>query len=189
MKSFAFSIVVVASACGTDNNPKDVSKPADTATANAPTSNGPTQRNALIDEIVTAYVQLKNGLTKDNGREAAEAGKQLHEVMQRLDNSSLTAEQKKTYNEVKENMLENAEHISANATKINHQREHFDVLSQDMYDLVMMVKPGITLYKQFCPMYNDNKGAFWLSEEKEIKNPYFGKKMLHCGDVKEEIKQ
>jgi hypothetical protein len=36
-------------------------------------------------------------------------------------------------------------------------------------------------------MYNDKKGAIWLSETKEIKNPYYGKKMLTCGNVKEEI--
>ena len=44
------------------------------------------------------------------------------------------------------------------------------------------------IYKDFCPMYNDNKGAIWLSESKEIKNPYFGKSMSTCGTVKEELK-
>ena len=37
-------------------------------------------------------------------------------------------------------------------------------------------------------MANDKKGAFWISESKEIKNPYLGKKMPTCGEVKEEIK-
>ena len=44
-----------------------------------------------------------------------------------------------------------------------------------------------TLYKDFCPMYSDGKGATWLSETKEIKNPYLGKKMPTCGSMKEEI--
>ncbi|MDQ6756917.1 MAG: DUF3347 domain-containing protein, partial [Bacteroidota bacterium] len=43
-------------------------------------------------------------------------------------------------------------------------------------------------YKDFCPMYNNNKGAIWLSEVKDIKNPYLGKKMPTCGNMKEEIK-
>ena len=57
-----------------------------------------------------------------------------------------------------------------------------------MYDMVKVFKPTQTLYVDHCPMYNDNKGATWLSEVKQIKNPYLGKKMPTCGSVKEEIK-
>ena len=33
----------------------------------------------------------------------------------------------------------------------------------------------------------DNKGAYWLSEEKEIRNPYFGSKMLTCGETADSV--
>ena len=36
-------------------------------------------------------------------------------------------------------------------------------------------------------MLNDPKGGDWLSGEKEIRNPYFGDKMLTCGFVKTTI--
>ena len=67
--------------------------------------------------------------------------------------------------------------------KIEQQREHFDRLSSDMYDLVKSVKPTQTLYKNHCPMFNENKGAIWISEVKEIRNPYYGKAMLECGEI------
>jgi len=35
-------------------------------------------------------------------------------------------------------------------------------------------------------MAGDGKGAIWISETKEIKNPYYGKKMLSCGSMKEQ---
>ena len=95
----------------------------------------------------------------------------------------------KLYADVEEDAKEHAEHIGSNAGNIKHQREHFDMLSKDMYDLVKSFGTGQTLYHAFCPMYNDNKGAYWISETKEIKNPYFGKEMPTCGEVKEEIKQ
>jgi len=44
------------------------------------------------------------------------------------------------------------------------------------------------VYYQFCPMAIDNKGAYWLSEESDIKNPYFGDAMLTCGETKETLK-
>ncbi|MNG29248.1 hypothetical protein D3C84_1146450 [compost metagenome] len=44
------------------------------------------------------------------------------------------------------------------------------------------------LYVHYCPMAFDNKGAVWISTTKEVRNPYFGEKMLKCGEVKETIK-
>ncbi len=124
----------------------------------------------------------------DNGNDAAGGGKSISEAMAKLDKASLSAEQKKAYDAVADDIKENAEHINENSGKIDHQREHFEMLSQDMYDLVKSFNEGPTMYKDFCPMANDNKGAYWLSETKEIKNPYLGKKMPTCGEVKEEIK-
>jgi len=43
------------------------------------------------------------------------------------------------------------------------------------------------LYVDFCPMALNDAGANWISNHKEISNPYFGKKMLDCGEVKETI--
>jgi Cu(I)/Ag(I) efflux system membrane fusion protein len=42
-----------------------------------------------------------------------------------------------------------------------------------------------TVYYQYCPMANSDQGAYWLSEIKEIKNPYFGEEMLSCGETRE----
>ena len=48
--------------------------------------------------------------------------------------------------------------------------------------------PNDTLFVEFCPMADNDRGANWLSKNKEIKNPYFGTSMLKCGEVKDEIK-
>ena len=141
-----------------------------------------------IKEILSNYLQLKNALTKDNTNDAATAGKALETALKNFDKSALTAEQKKTFEDIESDAREHAEHIGANGGNIKHQREHFDLLSKDMYDLVKAFGAGQTLYKDFCPMYNDNKGAIWLSEAKEIKNPYYGKSMSSCGSMKEELK-
>lgn len=142
----------------------------------------------LTKEVVTHYLHLKNALAADNSKDAATAGKAFSESIEKIDAGSLTADQKKVFDDVKEDMKEHGEHIADNADKIGHQREHFEMLSDGLYDLVKSLGTDQTLYKDNCPMYNDNKGANWLSEVKEIKNPYLGKKMPNCGTVKEEIK-
>jgi hypothetical protein len=60
--------------------------------------------------------------------------------------------------------------------------------SADVYDLVKAFGAGRPLYHDHCPMYNDNQGAMWLSETREIKNPYYGAEMPACGTVEEIIK-
>lgn len=44
------------------------------------------------------------------------------------------------------------------------------------------------VYQQYCPMAFNNSGGYWLSTDKEIRNPYFGDRMLKCGSVTETIK-
>jgi len=44
------------------------------------------------------------------------------------------------------------------------------------------------IYREYCPMAYNEKGATWLSDDPEIKNPYFGKKMLECGEVTDSLK-
>jgi hypothetical protein len=170
------------SKCGMELTEPVKSEPTETATTTA------TSATVSVKEIVSAYLQLKDAFTNDNTNDAATEGKALEAAFKSFDKSALTAEQKKTFEDIESDAREHAEHIGANAGKIAHQREHFDMLSKDMYDLVKAFGAGQTLYKDFCPMYNDNKGAIWLSESKEIKNPYFGKSMSTCGTVKEELK-
>ncbi|HEX9657079.1 MAG TPA: DUF3347 domain-containing protein [Bacteroidota bacterium] len=143
---------------------------------------------ASIKGIVEHYLQLKNSLANDKTKDAAAAGKEIVDVMGTVDKSLFTADQKKLYADVEDDAREHAEHIGANAGNIEHQREHFDLLSKDVYDLVKAFDGGQVLFKDFCPMYNDKKGAMWLSEIKTIKNPYYGKKMSTCGSVQEELK-
>ena len=63
---------------------------------------------------------------------------------------------------------------------INKQRNYFMELSEEMWVLIERFVPGETaLYEQKCP----KTGKVWISDVKEIKNPYFPKNMLTCGEV------
>ncbi len=140
-----------------------------------------------IKEIVSNYLKLKNALTKDDAKSAAAAGNAIVTNLSSLDANSLRVAQKNAYTEIADDAKEHAEHIGSNAGKIEHQREHFALLSKDVNDLITSFGAGQKLYQDFCPMYNDKKGAIWISETKEIKNPYYGSKMLTCGSVKKEL--
>ncbi|MGF7080929.1 DUF3347 domain-containing protein [Mucilaginibacter sp. UYCu711] len=143
---------------------------------------------ASVKEMVGNYLQLKNALTKDNSSDAATAGKALSTGFAKLDQSLLTTTQKKSFTDIADDAKEMAGHIGMSGGKLPHQREHFDMLSKDMYDLVKLFGAAQPLFVDHCPMYNDKKGAVWLSETKEIKNPYMGSGMSTCGTIQEELK-
>ena len=70
----------------------------------------------------------------------------------------------------------------ANPTELKEQRDHFDELSDNMTLGIQSFGINKKVYHQYCPMKNEN-GAYWLSVERKIKNPYFGEAMLNCGEI------
>lgn len=151
-------------------------------------TNVDTKAAATFKEVVDHYLHIKNALANDNAGEAASGAKAMEDAVAKLDKSLLTAEQKKAYEANEEELKEHTEHISKNGDKIKHQRSHFVSMSEVVYDLVKNFGAGRPLYHDHCPMARDNQGAMWLSEVKEIKNPYFGSEMFKCGRVEEVIK-
>jgi hypothetical protein len=139
--------------------------------------------------VLSAYYALKDALVADNAQLAAEKGKAMKTALRSIETKDWTAKQRNAYDVVAKKLDTDAEHIGDNAGKIDHQREHFMTLSNNLTTLVKTLKINVeTAYSQFCPMANDGKGAFWLSKEDKVKNPYYGKKMLTCGSVKETLK-
>jgi len=200
MKKIIFGLAIVAAtlaACNNSSNKSDERQNAGNNTQAVSqtdnkvltTSSASDAMNAFsIKEIVSQYLQIKDGLANDNGKDAASAGNVFVESIGKMDITSLTAEKKKIWDNISDDAKEMAEHIGDNPDKLEHQREHFVMLSKDMYDLVKTFGSEQVLYKVFDSMSNDGKGAFWLSETKEIKNPYMGKAMLTSGSIQEEIK-
>ncbi|NLR77941.1 DUF3347 domain-containing protein [Chitinophaga eiseniae] len=137
--------------------------------------------------VVDQYLHIKNGLADDNSADAANGGRAMAEALAGVNPSLLTPEQQKVFTDNADDLKEHAEHIGKNEGNIAHQREHFAAMSEDVYALVKAYGGGRPLYHDYCPMYDNNKGALWLSEEKNVKNPYMAG-MTSCGSVKEMIK-
>lgn len=192
MKKIILGLAVAAmtlAACNSNKSTESKAESASTQANNAISStNSDEKKLSPFKELVNQYLQIKNGLANDNGTDAATAGKAFVEAIAKVNTASFTTDQKKKWDDISADTKEMAEHIGANADKLEHQREHFEMLSQDMYDIVKTFGVGQVLYKDFDSMYNKGKGAFWLSETKEIRNPYMGKAMSDSGSIKEEIK-
>jgi hypothetical protein len=76
------------------------------------------------------------------------------------------------------NFVPDASSIAA-SKDLAAQRTAFQSLSEKMMQLNKSTKHTSPVYLAFCPM----KKAYWLTEEKLIKNPYYGSAMLSCGKI------
>ena len=141
--------------------------------------------SASIQTVLTEYLKVKNALIAGKSKDAADAAKALNAAIDKLGEGLMTDAEQKAFTGIRDDAKEHADHIGSNGTNIKHQREHFQLLSKDIYDLVKTFGTTQTLYKDYCPMVK----AIWLSETKPIKNPYYGSSMLTCGEVQETIQQ
>jgi hypothetical protein len=147
----------------------------------------PQQQAEPLTDVFNAYFAIKDALIKDDGNTAAEKAKELFKAIDAVKMESLAPNQHTVWMKYMEKLSYDAEHIKS-TREAEHQREHFATLSKNMYEVIKVSKPGYAVYYDHCPMYNDGKGANWLSKESGIKNPFYGSQMLSCGKTVETIK-
>ncbi|MCG2460983.1 DUF3347 domain-containing protein [Flavobacteriaceae bacterium F89] len=122
------------------------------------------EKEAIFDQ----YLNIRDALFNSDTMAAKEAAQELAD-------------------EVSETKIKNAAEEIAFSDDIEMQRKAFQELSTEIEPLLKGSLASGEIYKQYCPMAFEHKGAAWLSDSKKILNPYFGEKMPRCGTVQETI--
>ncbi len=182
--------ILILSACNDQETPKRVNGPSvkEQAPKMPVSSQLDNAGTTLITKLVTNYYGLKNALVATNAAEADSAALKLTVMaglfQTYLQHDSVHNSILKPYIDTIKTQSELIFSMPAKDEKCEKQRLAFGTISSALYGLVIhagLKNAGI--FHQFCPMAFNDKGATWLSEESEIKNPYFGKKMLECGET------
>lgn len=137
--------------------------------------------------VIDNYLALKDALVKEDSKNAAGLGTKMVSTLQKIKVKGVASQRKNEVASIIKDASQEAQHIADNSENIAKQREHFEPLTKNVKELILITGSDRALYQSYCPMYNKNKGGAWLSESKEINNPYFGSKMLRCGSVQQEI--
>lgn len=128
----------------------------------------------LTKPVLDRYFPLKDALVKGD---LAAAKKQAGELKVAFGETGMSLDAVDALDKI------------AGARDLEEARKHFKPLSGQMVALAKSSGSfGETVYVQHCPMADNNTGADWLSLEEQIRNPYFGDKMLKCGSVTATIK-
>ncbi|CAN5348228.1 hypothetical protein BH09BAC2_BH09BAC2_15450 [soil metagenome] len=133
----------------------------------------PTQQSLLLH----SYYNIKDALIAGKAGKASLEAATFVKQFNKVDSGVISQD-------ISTALLKDAIHISE-SKDIKHQREHFADFSTNMFALAKSVKlTSDPIYEVYCPM----KKAYWLSNNKAIKNPYFGSAMLTCGSIKETLR-
>lgn len=133
--------------------------------------------NPQLSKLYQNYISVKSALASDDFKKTSIAAGEFLKTASSLNSKSL--------NEKMLSVLKSDAKTIAAAKNIEAQRKPFYKLSEVMISVANENKiSDKTIYVQYCPMAEGS----WLSNEKQIINPYYGSSMLKCGSVKSEIK-
>ena len=139
-----------------------------------------------LKQVYDNYINLKDALVEDNSEQATSDAKKIISSFRKINMELLTGEAHKQWMTLEGHIQSSANSISK-SSEIKTQRDHFKQLSVHLIKAVQLFGVNEKVYVEFCPMADNNNGAYWLSKEEQILNPYFGDTMLKCGEVKQTI--
>lgn len=140
-----------------------------------------------LSRVFTTYVSLKDAFVASDAAQVKAAAAKTQESLSKVDMMLLTGVAHNDWMTY-QGGLETALKEIQSSDNIEAQRTSFSKLSDNMYKSIKAYGlGGATAYYEFCPMAFNNTGGYWLSDVAEIRNPYFGDKMLKCGSVEEKL--
>ncbi|WP_339614068.1 efflux RND transporter periplasmic adaptor subunit [uncultured Winogradskyella sp.] len=140
-----------------------------------------------LKAVFNDYINLKDALVKDNSKNVKAESKKLLTNLSKVDMKQLKGKEAHNHWMSLEKEIKVSTTLISNTSKIKEQRNHFKHLSSHLTNAIEVFGINEKVYHQFCPMADDNNGAYWLSKEENVINPYFGDAMLTCGEVKQVI--
>lgn len=147
------------------------------------------QAKSELNTVANSYLKLKDALVNDDFSLAKKEAALLLKNIESVKPTSFKSNSKIAWDSFQKELRSQAAEI-AGGGNIEVLRGRFDELSKTMIGMVKSFNlVDSTIYVQYCPMANNDRGAEWLSLSSEIANPYYGSAMLRCGEVTETLKR
>ena len=145
------------------------------------------QFKTQFSKVVEAYLMLKDDLVLSEKSKAVVDSETFKKSMNDVNMGLLKGDAHVAWMSIMNDINQAVDQI-INSSTLGDQRNAFAILSIVVYNTLKTFEiHGLDIYYQYCPMVDDNKGAYWLSLDSEIRNPYFGDSMLTCGEIIETI--
>ena len=136
--------------------------------------------------LFSAYFEVQQGLSQDDFGRSARGVEALAEALEAVDMALLEGEAHMAWMEQLKELRKSSAQLRQ-AGDMEQARAVFEPLSDVLAAVAGRFGTGRQepVYRFFCPMAFDNRGAHWLQEAEKTENPYFGSRMYRCGSQKE----
>ncbi|WP_462319490.1 DUF3347 domain-containing protein, partial [Marinilabilia sp.] len=152
-----------------------------------PSYEAPQQFKKQLTAFFDQYIEMKDAMVASDAELAAAEAKEALEALKNTDMALLKGDAHMFWMENLDKM-ESALTTISESEDLGEQRKAFIDFNPILFNKIKAFGlDGKTVYFQYCPMANDDKGAYWLSAEENIRNPYYGDMMLECGEVRETL--
>lgn len=149
----------------------------------------PESFKSSLNKVFESYLLIKDALVNDDQESVVMHSKSMLSELSKLSSDDLEDSSSiASWEKIKTNMKNEAGNISG-TNNLEQQRSHFKDLSNYTTNAIQVFGVGQEVYHQYCPMADNDKGAYWLSDSENVLNPYFGDAMLACGSVKQVIEK
>ncbi len=140
-----------------------------------------------LNNVYKSYLPLQNVLFDEDIAETKKVLTVLKQTINKVNMSLVSGEMHQHWMELLGKMNQSI-HAMETGDDLEEIRKSYSTLSDTLFSVLKMFgTTGGPVYRQFCPMAFGNEGAYWLSDTKQIHNPYFGEKMATCGYTEEEL--
>lgn len=141
-----------------------------------------------LGSVFSSYVELKDAFIDSDAKKVQAAASKTKDALAKVDMKLVSGAAHNDWMNYLTPIQNSLSEIQS-ASEIEGQRKSFSTLSDNLYKSVKAFGlGGKEAFYEYCPMAFNNEGAYWLSDDDKIRNPYFGDKMLTCGEVKEKLK-
>jgi len=149
-------------------------------------SSTPEKFTKQLNELILTYFNLKDELVASDVNTTKKFSEKLNKNLENIDMTLLKGEAHVYWMKQMQLIQKYGEKITF-SDDIDKQRTNFELLSTAIINSSKAFGIETNAFVLYCPMAFENEGAFWLSKESSITNPYFGDEMLTCGTVKDSI--
>lgn len=145
------------------------------------------QNEDKLKEVINDYLAMKNAFIISDIMAIDSAAFAMQNHVKEVDVKTLKREGKEAW-------VQHASTYNTKLTELIHikgieeKRSYLSHLSEIVYCTKKSFKLNeLKLFAIYCPMAFEGKGAYWISESEEIRNPYFGSTMIDCGTIEEKL--
>ena len=196
--SFAFAVLLFLTNCS-GSKKEDTSHSSDHTMEEQATESAVTDASApqfqveeefqqQLGDVFTSYIALKDAFVASDAAKVASEASSTTQAVNKVDMKLVTGAAHNDWMAYLAPIQSSLKEMQG-SSDIELQRKAFSTLTDNLYKSIKAFGlGGKEAFYEYCPMAFNNSGAYWLSDVEQIRNPYFGDKMLTCGEVKEKLK-